>query len=225
VAVIGTFGISAIVLVGIALAGERLLADATPIGRNDLAVALVAAVFAYAAGSAASWLGLSVLGVYSYYAAANPRARQGAAIALAITAPMFWSRRLFSLFSDWFLGLDGAFVSWLTGLPRTGNTIDLRNGGLLWIAAPCSSVANISLMLLCWVIFQQTRSVPMTLRSLAWCAAGIFGVIFINVARIALMAVYPERYELIHGSIGSTATSYLISGVIIASCWLSAMRS
>ena len=135
-------------------------------------------------------------------------------ILLAITFPMFWSKLIFSLFSDLLLQADALLVSLVLGLPRAGNVITLSDGiSHLWIAAPCSSLANVSLAVLGWTLFLHThhgRGAPGLRWGLLCCGL----IVVLNVGRISLIGLYPGHYDLIHGAVGASLASWLMVAAV-----------
>jgi exosortase/archaeosortase family protein len=212
-----TCGISIVVWAAVLIAAA-LVHEASPrtASRLDFAVAAGALATFLLPNSLLSWLGLTALAVY--VVATSPPGgalRRGALVFAAITVPLFWSRHLFSLFAPPVLRIDGALVGWVTGLSRSGNVLSLQDGRQMYIAMGCSSLANVSLALLCWTVCSLRR--PRTPRptDLLWCVGACGAVVAVNVARISLIAVYPERYDLLHGAVGSTIASWLSTGLTL----------
>jgi exosortase/archaeosortase family protein len=136
---------------------------------------------------------------------------------------MFWGRLLFAILSDLILQGDATLVGWLVGTPRLGNAIQLVDGsGYLWIAPRCSSLANISLAILCWVTIAKALNHPGSLRDVGWVLVACAAVVVINVTRISLIGLHPEQYELIHGLVGSAVASWTTLGVTLGICLLGA---
>ena len=142
--------------------------------------------------------------------------RRAAFVILAVTVPVFWSRLVFAMLSDLILQADAILVSWLTGTARTGNTIQFAGDqGYLYIGPPCSSLANVSLAILGWALFTQALARRPSLADLWWCLAACAAVIAINVTRIALIALHPEHFELLHTGIGATVANFLTLTAIV----------
>jgi hypothetical protein len=215
---VNTLDISVIVwaalLVGIAYV-KRL--PRAPISRMDRAVALSAAVAFLAPIAPLSWIALSGLAVYlvrSTEPGSHPH--RGGWILLALTIPSFWSRVLFSLISDYYLSFDAILVGWILGTERAGNAIAFSDGtGYLWIAPACSSLANVSLAILCWVIFTQTLYRQRPFRHALWAVAASAAVIVINIARLSLIGMYSQQFSLLHGSVGATAANWLTFAAVV----------
>jgi hypothetical protein len=147
-------------------------------------------------------------------------ARAGA-IVLATTVPMFWARLVMSIFSDVVLQADAILVAMLAGTSRSANVVPFADGsGALWIAPECSSVANVSLALLCAVLVVKASGSAWTLRNLTFGALACLAVMAINVARIGLVAVHPAQYDLIHGAAGASLAAWLSAAVVVGLCLL-----
>ena len=193
--------------------------DTRPATRLDAAVCGGVLLTFFLPYSKPSWVGLTVLGLYATLTSVRGTdARRGAALLTAITYPMFWSKQIFWLLSDKILPIDAVIVATVTGLTHTGNAILLRGGGQIFVAPGCSSVANISMSLFCWFLFNQYRSRAARPIDLAWCAGMCLAMVAINVTRMSLIALHPERYDLIHGEVGATVASALSTAVTLAVC-------
>jgi exosortase/archaeosortase family protein len=95
-------------------------------------------------------------------------------------------------------------------MPRHGNTITLADGRThLFIAAGCSSLANVSLVVLCWTMFCQLKARRIS-EDYLWCLAASCAIVAINVGRISLIGFFPQHYELLHGALGASLASWLI---------------
>jgi hypothetical protein len=173
-----------------------------------------------------SWLALTGLAIHIMRS--SPRSsflHRGACILLATTVPMFWGRLLFAMLSDLILQGDATLVGWLVGTPRLGNAIQFADGSdYLWIGPGCSSLANVSLTILCWVTIAKALNHPGSLRDLGWIVAACAAVVAINVTRISLIGLHPEQYELIHGPVGSAVASWTILGATLGICLLGVRR-
>jgi len=123
---------------------------------------------------------------------------------------------LFTMLSDLILRGDAILVSWVVGTERVGNTIGFAdNSGYLYILPACSSLANISLALLGWALFTQTLALRPSVKDVWWCLAACSAVIVINVTRMALIALHPESFELLHGIVGANIAGFLILAAIV----------
>jgi exosortase/archaeosortase family protein len=218
-----TFDVSAIVwgscYFALSLAGESQPQKVGP--RDWIAAAIAATAFLFPA-TLVNWVALTCFSGYVAFATARRSPLQRSAwIVLAVTFTMFWSPRIFAVFSEWILAGDAELVSWITGTGRVGNTVQLRDGsGYLWIAPTCSSMANISLAVLCWTAFAQLSARAASKGDVAICIITCLCVIAINVTRIGLIGYYPDWYEALHGSIGTVIFGYLTLVTIVGICVL-----
>jgi exosortase/archaeosortase family protein len=222
-ALLSTFDISVIVWSACAISILFLLrGPVQPVRAFDWVVTTCVLVALLMPAAPLSWLALTGLAIHIM--CSSPRSsflHRGACILLAMTVPMFWGRLLFAILSDLILEGDATLVGWLVGTPRLGNAIQFADGsGYLWIAPACSSLANISLAILCWVTIAKTLNHLGSLRDMVWVVVACVAVVVINVTRISLIGLYPEQYELIHGPVGSAVVSWTILGVTLGICLL-----
>lgn len=211
-AVFSTFGVSVLVWIGAGLSVSLLLRDRLmPATRRDWAVAIAAAAAFLVPSSVVSWIALTGVAAYCVRVAApGSGMRRGATIILAVAAVRFWSHIGFAVLGHYILQADAMIVSRLAGVARAGNALQLPDGGgYLWIAPGCSSFTNVSLTVLCWVLFAQALDRPLRRRAWVWCLAAVAGVIVINAGRIGLIVRYPDFFQLIHGPIGATIAGLL----------------
>ncbi len=215
---LATFEISAIVWLSLCLAISILWKAER--GRTDwldrvlFLMVLLATALPIGAGT---WLAVTASSAF-YLARKNlaPEEKAAAAIILAVTAPMFWSRRLLEVFGPTVLSIDAYLVSLVTGTESVANVVPLPNAeGFLMIATPCSSLANVSIGLLLWTSWTQYFRMPFDLFFWIWCAIVCSVVVAINVVRISLIGYYPEHYELLHGAGGNAVTSWLTTFAIL----------
>jgi hypothetical protein len=207
-----TFNISVLVWVACCVGSTLLLSSsAEPAGRMDWAVAGGAGSLLLVPISDLSWIALAGVALYAIRTSpARSPIRRASWIFFAITAPMFWSPRLFSIVSEWILVIDAALVSAILGTERIGNVVSLAgDDSLMYIAPECSSISNVSLALLCWVLC--TQSLPSRRRGngVMPCLLACAAVILLNVARMSLIGRFPQHYDLLHGPVGASAASWL----------------
>jgi hypothetical protein len=209
-------------------AGISLVSAKTPehVQRLDLVVALVFLILVALPIFPLSWMGVTGLSLYILVFANNNRERvRGALILLAMTAPMLWSRLLFQLFAKPILDIDASLVSLLLGTQRTGNVVGFLDGSGYMIVLPaCSSLANMSLALLCWVTITQWVGHRWTAKDMFWAAFACASVIAVNVTRISLMGLSHRHYELIHSSWGDMITNSIMLALMVGVTVLGARR-
>jgi hypothetical protein len=232
-ALISTFNISAVVWVAFFACPALLLrAPREPPVQADLIVAACAfGAFMLPIGPL-SWIALTGLALYLLRDSFARRGGQppsplhrGAWILLATTGAMFWGRVLLLTASGPVLGTDAILVSWLTGMAHLGNTVQFADGtGYVWIAPFCSSLANVSLAILCWVLFAQFRGLRWSFGNAGWCLLACLSVTAINITRISLMVLHREHFDLIHGPIGAAVASWLSIAATVGVCALGTRR-
>jgi exosortase/archaeosortase family protein len=208
---------------GITLVSTRTPELAQP---RDLAVALVFLILVMLPIFPLSWVGVTVLSLSILVFANNGRERvRGALILLAMTAPMLWSRLVFQIFAKPILDIDASLVSLLLGTERTGNMVGFLDGSGYMIVLPaCSSLANMSLALLCWVTITQWVGHRWTARDLIWAGLACTSVIAVNVTRISLMGLSQRHYEVIHSTWGDMVTNSIMLALMVGVTVLGARR-
>ena len=116
---------------------------------------------------------------------------------LTLTMPMLWSRLVFQFFANFLLDFDAWFVASMLGTSRVGNTVGFGDGsGIMVITPACSSFANISMALLCWVSVTQWAKHRWAPSDLVWCFMACASVVAINVTRIAITGLSQANYAV-----------------------------
>lgn len=228
IALINTFDISVIVWVSLVVV-LRLLREATtpPLGTGDKLAGLLVLTCCLLPLGPFQWCVVAAVAVWFIRQSPAPNAplARAAWLLLAVTVPMFWSKRLFSLFADQILAIDAWLVSGVTGTARAGNLVALPNGqGVLEIFAKCSSLSNVSLALLCWVLFVQHRNVERRAADILWCVAACAAVILLNTSRISLIGFYPDHYDMLHGPVGDLVSAWLSVFAVVGICHIGVGR-
>ncbi len=223
----GTFGISVIVFVGLTLAMQNLSLDSDcPIKSRDLKLLLVPIGLVLMPSPYFSWIAISLLALVERKRSTfgSPR-RRGAALMFGITIPMFWGKIVFAVFSSWILRGDALLVSVVTRSSSVGNVVSLpHQNGLLVIAPACSSFANLSLAVLCWLMFTEYSGRPRALEDYVTCFCACLNVIIVNIARISMIGLRPDLYDMLHGPVGATVASWLTAIVVLATCFYGVKR-
>ncbi len=210
-ALFNTFGVSVVVWAA-AVVALWLLAQAPREAptRMDLAVAVAASAAFLLPVPSLAWLAIAGIGAWlAWSSPAHGPMRRAAVVLVAMTVPMLWARILFASFSNTILGIDAKLVGWMVGTQSIGNTIPFANGnGVLFLEPACSSLTNVSLALLCGVLFVKVHDRPWSRSIIAATLLACAVTIAINVFRIALIGVYPDHYTLIHGPVGAMAAEW-----------------
>lgn len=204
-AVVHTFGISAIIWVACFFGVTLILHDRTDVIRStDLVVGAAVIVLVLLPIGVASWLALTGLCLYMLLLTNGPSSRRrGASILLATTLPMLWSRLLLHFFAKPILEIDASMIGWLLGTDRVGNMVRFAdNSAYLVIFPACSSLAGISLAMLCWVTLSQASRHKPSAHDLVWCVLACASVIVVNIARIGIMGLSERDYQAAHSPMG-----------------------
>ena len=216
-----TFGISVLVLVCayLAVQSAREAPSERP-SRSDFVFCLALIPLYSIPVSFVTWIAMTALALREYIIS-EPRSlrRRAAVLMFGLTIPMFWSRLIFTLLSGWILRVDAILVSLVVRSPYHGNVVMLpHDTGFLYIAAPCSSLANMSQAMLCWLLFTEYSGRRRTANDYATCVLACASVIVLNVLRISWIALRPDLYEIIHGPFGATVFGYFSTFVVVAIC-------
>jgi len=213
------FNISAIVWAAYYLALNSIIAS-NAVGsptRLDwtLCIASISICFLPIGGTA--WLLMFAIGIFLVLTSNGLREWSNAGwVFMAITVPEFWGRRIFNFFSDFILEIDAKFVSALTQTERMGNVVEMPGGGgALIIGAPCSSMANVSLAVLCWVLFSRYRVHRWSYWNIFWCLLTAISIMLINVIRITIIGYYPQYYIFLHDGGGVVVFSWLSAAAAV----------
>jgi hypothetical protein len=226
-AVLTTFSMSAVVwiacYVGIHLVVEEGSEKVRP---TDILVGLILLIPIAVPIGGLSWLALSVLSIYVIlFSAPSSARRRGAIILFATTVPMLWSGLLFRYFANFILGIDASLVGLLLGTPSNGNVVPFADGsGSLVILPYCSSMANVSVAFLAWILVSRWEPRHWSPRDVFCCLVAAAAVVSVNVTRISLMGLSQWHYSAIHSQWGDLITNLLICGLTLGISLLGVRR-
>lgn len=213
------FDVSAVVWIA-AAAGLLLyrgqLDPAAP-SRRDFAVAGLLLPLLLAPLGQAAWLAATLACLYllAQGMPAGPR-RRGVVILLATTVPMLWSPTVFQLFSAPLLRADAWLVSQLVGTPRLGNMVGfVHGGGYLVVFPACSSLANMSIAMLCWVAVGQLVGHAWTRHDIGWALLICAVMVAANVGRMSVMALSAGHYLAMHGPGGDAFVNVATTAAVV----------
>lgn len=224
-AIFNTFDVSVIVWAALLVALWLLLhAQRTSVGPGDIAVGVAASIAFLIPVPSLAWMAVAGMAAWLIWTSApRSRIRRAAVLLVALTMPMLWARLLFAALSNTLLEIDAKLVSWLVGSKNSGNAIPFSDGsGMLFLEPACSSLTNLSLTLLCGVLFVKAYdrrwTVPIVVTIVLACAA----TLAINVMRIGVISVFPDTYEIMHGVIGGAITAWttIITITLIYTKWI-----
>ena len=221
-----TFQVSGIVWAACAVGIWLILHDKTAerINSVDIAVGLGCLALVSLPIGPAIWIAVTLLSLYLIsLTKGNSSRRRGAVILLATTAPMFWSPFLFQFFAEFILRIDASLVGWLLGTPRSGNLIQFAdNSGYLVIFPACSSLANVSLAVLCWVMINEVAGNRWSFRALLWGFLACVSVVAVNIVRMSIMGLDHTYYTTLHSPSGDLAVNLVTLTLTVACCSLGA---
>ncbi|MDA9409927.1 hypothetical protein [Bradyrhizobium sp. CCBAU 45384] len=225
-ALLGTFDISVVVWVSCAVGVSLVFQDRTAgVRSSELALGAAFLLLIILPIGPVSWLAVTALSLYIITSTEISSSRRGASILLATTVPMLWSRLLFHFFAEPILRIDASLVGAILRTRRTGDIVEFADGsGVLVILPACSSLANVSLALLCWVTMSQLVSHKNSAYDLFWPFWACFSVVVVNVTRISVMGLSQWHYAVFHGSWGAAITSAIILGLMVGICALGVRR-
>jgi exosortase/archaeosortase family protein len=125
--------------------------------------------------------------------------------------PMLWSKLLFHFFARSILEIDASLVGWELGTGRSGNMVQFADHSSILVILPaCSSLANVSLAILCWITLSQLTQHRWRFQDLMWCLLACVSVIAVNVTRMSLMGLSISHYNAIHSQTGDVITNWII---------------
>ncbi|MCP5395615.1 MAG: exosortase/archaeosortase family protein [Sphingomonadaceae bacterium] len=132
------------------------------------------------------------------------RSRRIALIALALSGRVLWGKLALGLFGGPIATLESAILPWLTGLRIDGNVLTAIDGETTFVvAASCSSVANLSLVLILGVTAAQVFRLPLGKPLWLAMAGGMLTVVALNTLRLAGFGYYPEYFDYWHSGPGA----------------------
>jgi hypothetical protein len=231
-AALSTFGTSAIVWIA-CYAGLRLILEEASekvhmdkVQTTDVVVGLALLIPIAVPSGGLSWFAISALGLYVIlFSHPLSARRRGAIILFAATVPMLWSRLLLRFFANVILSIDASLVGLLLRTYSSGNVVSFADGsGSLVILPYCSSLANVSLACLAWVVINQWQPHRWLLRDLYCCLVAAASVVSVNVTRIGLMGLSHWHYSAIHSQWGFFITNLLILGLTLGICLMGVRR-
>jgi exosortase/archaeosortase family protein len=105
----------------------------------------------------------------------------------------------------------------MLGTERTGNLVEFADhSGSLAILPSCSSLANVSLALLCWVTVSQFARHKWRSQDILWCLLACFSVFGVNVLRVSLMGVNGSFYLMLHSPPAEVLLSIVMLGLVVS---------
>ena len=97
--------------------------------------------------------------------------------------------------------------------------VEFVNGpGYLVIYPTCSSLANMSLAVLCWIALAQLLDHKWRNMDVAWGMLACLAVVAINVFRMGLMAQSLNYYEAVHSNLGDMIANIIFLVAVLGIC-------
>ena len=194
---------------------------------RPLDIAVACGTLAIAAFPAApfSWLALSLFSSYVYLT--SPRKsplRRSAIIFFAICVPMLWGPALLVFAAPLLLKIDAFLVATVIGAEYTGNVVKFVGSPGIQIWPECSSFHNFSHAALAWVALTQILGRDLEIKDVFWCGFVTILAASVNVARLSMIALWPEYYDTIHGPVGSQIAGTLAILLIAFVCMVGQRR-
>jgi exosortase/archaeosortase family protein len=126
-------------------------------------------------------------------------------ILLALTGPLIWGRILLHVFEAPILGFDARLVGGIIGSNVNGNIVRFADGNTSFlIGGPCSSVHNMSLAIVLWTTAAVVFRIRIDRRFVGIGAAMVGWMFALNIARLASIGLFPNRFDLLHEGLGAT---------------------
>lgn len=199
-------GIAAVIW--IAMYAALQLGFAAPrrgLSRQDLVVLTAVVGCSVLPVSYMAQAGLLLCGAYLFATSRrDDPARRSSLVLLALTGPLIWGRILLQLFAAPVLWIDAHLAATMAGTRVQGNLVQFANSSQSFlIGGPCSSVHNISLAVVLWTTAAAMFNVRVD-RNYSAVGAAMAALMFgLNIARLALMAVFPAHFDFIHSGLGA----------------------
>ena len=137
----------------------------------------------------------------------------GAIILVATACSMFWGRLAFAFFAEPILNMDAQLTAWLAGTEHIDNIVRMGDDSGYFVILPgCSSFANVSLVVLTWILGDPILDRLLSLRDFLWCGLACASVIAVNIGRLSIMAFNMDGYFVLHSELGAAISQCCHSG-------------
>jgi exosortase/archaeosortase family protein len=224
-ALFNLFDISAIVWLGVAAALALALRENRQPSKRDWTIATAFTLIALVPASPLSGAALTAAALWGWLSSpAGASGRRPAAIVLSLSAFFFWGRLALAIGSEPLLSADAAFVSWISGLPASGNVVGFPDGAGFTIAPGCSSLHGISLVLVLWTTVVSWFDLRPDRQMLATLFAAIAVSIAVNGLRLAMIGWNPEQFDYWHVGNGALMFGWLALIVTTAIIYIGFQR-
>jgi Transmembrane exosortase (Exosortase_EpsH) len=176
---------------------------------QDLASITALLILLFVPAGRMIWVSATGLAGYlCFFNNGDRRLRSAGIVLAALSVQALWGHLFFNLIALHLLRIETAAVGFLlemggAGTSWKGNIITGPTGFGLAIFAPCSSFHNLSLALLCWVTVTRMRGQYWSRRTFVIGAIIGTTMIAFNFARLYLMALDADSYDLWHEGAGA----------------------
>ncbi len=194
-------------------------ADALPLRRIDIAISMITLIGFCIPSAMISW---AVLWCYTLWHLwqrkdnAHIRAALIIMAAIAMREPIIMV--LLKFFSVSVLSLDTLFVQHIVSLigessTRSDNLITMESGRTILILSGCSSVSNLSLILLGWLTYARMYHATWQRVDMVALISLVIMVIVMNWTRLTALTLSSEAYRMLHSEWGFQLYQLLLLGL------------
>lgn len=167
---------------------------------SDLVVVSGLVAIAMSPFSAASALALTGGAVWLTYSSSSGSADRAVGIVmLGMAAHLVLAPIILTVFGPFILAVDTQFAAIFAGTAAEGNVLAFRGapGGVV-VFGGCSSIGNMSLCVLMWVVLVQLLGVKVDRRLLGYALASMAALFTINTVRLVSFVWFPDHVDVIH---------------------------
>lgn len=209
-----------VVLIAVAVSLSMLWrADGLLLRRQDIAISIIALIGFCIPSAMISW---AVLWCYTLHQLwrhkKHPHIRAALIImaAIAMREPIIMV--LLKFFSVSVLSLDTLFVQHIVSLigessTRSDNLIAMESGRTILILSGCSSVSNLSLILLGWLTYARMSRATWQRVDMVALISLVIMVIVMNWTRLTALTLSSEAYRMLHSDWGFQLYQLLLLGL------------
>jgi Transmembrane exosortase (Exosortase_EpsH) len=191
---------------------------------QDVVVCTLLSLLVFVPTSRSVWVAATGFAAYLWWFNTGDKELRSAGVVLAaLSIQQFWGHWFFELFSYPLLRAETTVVGAILEATRTGtvwrdNVIVEPNGHAIVILAACSSFHNLSIALLYWVTVCRLRNQNWRSRDLIGGMIVAGTMVFLNGARLYLMALGSGRYHYWHDGTGAQIFAVGVSLTVLLLC-------
>jgi exosortase/archaeosortase family protein len=188
-----------------------LQGEGEPLRKADVPVLLAILASCFIPVTVAARAGVLLCALY-FFATTRSDApdRRVALVLLALTGTLVWGPLILTLLAAPILSLDAHITGWIIGSPVTANMVQFAGTDRIYIVAiACSSIHNISLAIVLWCTAVALFDLKVDRRLLLICAGMIALMFALNIVRLSLMGLFPDRFDFLHAGAGGLLFGWL----------------